>query len=193
MKWIVKPDNVPSYAAPMDGWAEIAGATGNNAEVNAIWSYQSKSSSGSRSIYLNTEPVVTEVSGSRRYFFDAVSVSPVETAIRDARWILRLEGDWDGDGSIAYDVRTWRKATNFLYQMQQDIGVESFEAPSIMPGPLGSIDLHWRTDKFELLINVPVKGDARFYGDDYADRKIEGELPGSQYDNLLTTWLNSVV
>jgi hypothetical protein len=39
---------------------------------------------------------------------------------------------------------------------------------SILPGPYGSIDLHWRTPKRELLINVPddAEGPASYYGDD---------------------------
>jgi hypothetical protein len=41
---------------------------------------------------------------------------------------------------------------------------------------MGSIDLHWKNDRFELLINVPRDPDSpmAYYGDDYGVDSVKG-------------------
>jgi hypothetical protein len=51
------------------------------------------------------------------------------------------------------------------------------DIPDIGPGPDdGSIDVHWCTKKYELLVNVKRSEQAAFYGDDYGERKIKGSF-----------------
>lgn len=38
----------------------------------------------------------------------------------------------------------------------------------------GSVDVHWKTPGFELLVNVKPDGSVSFYGDDYGSQQIKG-------------------
>jgi hypothetical protein len=65
-------------------------------------------------------------------------------------------------------------------------------APAILPGPNGSIDLHWKTPRFELLVNVPREeaNPATFYGDDYGSLCIRGNLNTTEeFVGFLGFWL----
>ena len=96
-------------------------------------------------------------------------------SIQNSRSLLDLKDNWDDEGSVGYAESTWRRARDFLirhairfFRSQN----KCFDAPEILPGPDGSIDLHWKTDARELLINVPARphDTIAYYGDD----KVEG-------------------
>jgi hypothetical protein len=64
--------------------------------------------------------------------------------------------------------------------------------PRILPSAGGSIDLHWKTDRFELLINVPDRaaGEVRYYGDNLAgNNPIENNCSPSDPDLKLVAWM----
>jgi len=65
--------------------------------------------------------------------------------------------------------------------------------PAILPGPDGSIDLHWKTEKYELLINIPgdLNAPASFYGDNYSTLKLEGTFDLKQLNFILIDWLRT--
>ena len=95
-------------------------------------------------------------------------------AIQNSRSLLDLKDDWDDAGSVGYAESTWRRARDFLirnairfFRSQK----KCFDPPEILPGPDGSIDLHWKTDARELLINVPARpqDNIAYYGDDEAE------------------------
>jgi len=95
--------------------------------------------------------------------------------------MLDLQEDWDDEGASPIAEATWTVATDFL---RRQAGVywryheTVLPAPSITPGSDGSVDIHWKTDRFELLVNIG-KGPrflAGFYGDDYGHSKIKGDL-----------------
>lgn len=118
----------------------------------------------------------------------------LEKSIQDSKWLLDLEDDWDGEGSPSYSEVTWQKATKFLRDFLEslystydmDIGL-----PKIAAGPQGSIDLHWKNEKFELLINIPVDGlVAKFYGDDYHENVMEGSLNMLKINKGLCVWVD---
>lgn len=114
--------------------------------------------------------------------------------VQDARSILDLPENWDGEGSTAYARATWDRAVKFLrlsaaaawrlYRVTAPV-------PFINPGPRGSIDLHWRAEHGELLVNIPADPEARatFYGDNYADVSIEGRLDPARSNVELLRWL----
>lgn len=118
----------------------------------------------------------------------------LENAIVESKWLLDLEDDWDGEGSPAYLDATWQKSVSFLREFvvslynlyQVDIGV-----PKIGAGPEGSIDLHWKNEKFELLINIPIEGHvASFYGDDFHENVMEGCLNILKMNKGLCIWVD---
>lgn len=116
-------------------------------------------------------------------------------AIKASEWILGLEEDWNGEGAETVERATWERATRFL----GNYAVRSWEkflviidAPKIFPGPSGSIDLHWRTEEYELLVNIPADPEkfAEFYGDDYGNAHIKGGFDPTGYNLGLLSWLS---
>jgi hypothetical protein len=133
-----------------------------------------------------------ETGGQARPELDALAA--IEQTIQKSRSILDLEDDWDDQGSVRCSPPAWEKATRFL-RKQALAGLEkngvAIPVPRIGPGPDGSIDLHWKTQSFELLVNV--QGDdgerASFYGDDYGKLTIEGSIETKTANDGLLAWL----
>lgn len=108
--------------------------------------------------------------------------------------ILELKDDWDGEGSSGYHQTTWDRAEVFVTEHVKSVFQKSgrIPIPKILPGPDESIDLHWRTDCFELLVNVPASHDdpVSFYGDDYSDQSsIKGTFDAKSVSRVLVEWL----
>ena len=62
--------------------------------------------------------------------------------------------------------------------------------PSILPGPNGSVDLHWNQPGWGFLINFPANGNhATFYGDCVGGGRIKGTLDRKVWDLGIVTWL----
>jgi hypothetical protein len=132
--------------------------------------------------------------------FADVAIKHITEAIEQSKYILKFEDDWDDEGSPAYKVSTWERATTFLRRSAQLLWKEyhvALDAPKILPGPAGSIDLHWKTTRRELLINIPDTPDepANFYGDDSASNEhpakqtIKGILDTAKDNQWLLMWL----
>jgi len=118
----------------------------------------------------------------------------IDETVRSSTWILDLSHDWDEEGSPAYSAETWDRAVKFLRNqaswLRQHLCI-TLEAPRILPGPHGSIDLHWDTDGYELLVNIPANPETpvSFYGDDRGKISIKGTLDPSTYNRGLLMWL----
>ena len=142
------------------------------------------------------EEWVGRLSGARRPKAAQSIQAPagVEEVIASSRWVLNLKQDWDEQGSLPYAESTWRRACDFLIR-QANFARDTFHrelpAPKILPGPNASIDLHWKVSRFELLVNVPSDPTktATFYGDDYGDLRIKGDLNTSEAILGLVVWL----
>jgi hypothetical protein len=132
--------------------------------------------------------------------FTDVAIKNILEAIEQSKNILAFKDDWDGEGSPAYKAATWQRAAAFLrhsalqlWQAHQVI----LDAPKILPGPIGSIDLHWKTDRREVLINIPEALDEpeNFYGDDSVStdhllgQMVKGILDTSKDSQWLLMWL----
>jgi hypothetical protein len=108
-------------------------------------------------------------------------IQSLEAEIELSKQILDYKDDWDGEGSPAYSMETWQRAVDFLkYYIQaawQKLRIV-LSIPKILPGPDGSIDLHWKTDIYELLVNIPPKDTnfAGFYGDTTSGDLIKGKI-----------------
>lgn len=102
---------------------------------------------------------------------EKVCLEELSKAIEQSRYIIQLNNDWDDEGSPAYKISTWERATTLLRRSAQHLWQAyhvTLATPKILPGPAGSIDLHWQTAMRELLINIPeiLDDPINFYGDD---------------------------
>ena len=115
-------------------------------------------------------------------------------AIRASRYILDLEDNWDEEGSLRFNEGTWIRATHFVKQValsfRQSSGIW-VDPPRILPGPKASIDIHWKTSKRELLINIPEdkKEPADYYGSGGLTDIIKGKLETSAKNEWILAWL----
>ena len=123
-----------------------------------------------------------------------------QSAIRDvvaqSKWIIDLPEDFDGEGSPRYSRDAWNRAVTFLERYAKwfrETQGEEIPIPEIDPGPNGSIDIHWKSKDFELLLNIPSdpSAPAEFYGDDYGAGKFQGTFNPASYNFGLITWLKS--
>ena len=87
--------------------------------------------------------------------------------------LLALEDDWDGEGAPAYCEQTIEAATAFFSELVAKSGLAT--PIRILPASEGSIDLHWKTARFELLVNFHPDGSVSYYGDDYCENAIQGK------------------
>jgi hypothetical protein len=98
------------------------------------------------------------------------------------------------EDSLAYSRETLNVAIEFLRaqsaQFRKMYG-SCPPVPLIGPGPDGSVDLHWKQEKWELLVNIPsgVNQQAAFYGDDYGIQIIKGTLNPKKVNYGIIAWL----
>jgi hypothetical protein len=122
-------------------------------------------------------------------------VNQFQTLLKEADHLLEFEDDWDGNGSPGYSLETLQGAKDFLISIYSRIWSKHQakpDLPKISPGPDGTIDLHWKTGHRELLINIPVggKGFAEFYGDNFEEEQLKGNLDLSVPNEWILLWLN---
>jgi hypothetical protein len=108
--------------------------------------------------------------------------------------LLTLADNWDDEGSPAYSKEALARAAYFLTAHSakgHDLCSSYPPAPRIGPGPNGSIDLHWKQEKWELLVNIPANDTqmAVFYGDDYGAAKIKGSFDPKAVNLGIVNWL----
>lgn len=108
--------------------------------------------------------------------------------------LLQLEDDYDGEGSQAPSEDTVKRATDFIKKIAfavHSVSGRVVEIPKILPGPGGSVDVCWKTDTFQLLVNFPENREepASYYGDDYGKNTTEGLFDVSRLDQVFLFWL----
>jgi hypothetical protein len=122
-------------------------------------------------------------------------IQPLVDLIQEAcRKLLELPEDWDEEGSPGYSKDTCERATRFLlnharwFWNRHGIIVD---APRIVAGPHGSIDIYWKDENAELLLNVPAdpRKSITCYGDSKSGFKVGGPLKDSDYRRALWSWL----
>jgi len=108
--------------------------------------------------------------------------------------LLELADDWDEQGSPGYQESTLERARHFVWTSALRLW-EAFELsidiPRILPGPDGSIDIHWKHGQRQLFANVPADDDkpATYYGDDRSQNVVKGSLDTSAQQEWLLLWL----
>ena len=123
---------------------------------------------------------------------------PLEEAdriIQSSRAVLELKEDWDGEGASAITRETWQRAVTFLRRnvlaLWERNGIQ-VESPSIVPLNDGSLDIHWKVARRELLVNVPPEPGKR--ATDFGDNRqggnvVEGDLDIDAHNHWLLVWL----
>lgn len=109
----------------------------------------------------------------------------IDRTVQEAKdRILSIEGDAD-EGWPAYEEKTLDHAAAFLYQLDN----RETAKVRVLPASGGSIDLHWKKDEFELLINFSPDGSVDYYGDDYKGNLIQGNTSKPQ---LIACWMKHI-
>lgn len=123
-----------------------------------------------------------------------VELFPIDTAIERSRCILDLLDDWDDEGAPAISKATWDRAIDWLRGNALSLWTDHHiitVAPVMSAGPDGSVDVHWKDDRRQLLVNVPADASQRmeFFGDDRGDTVVKGILDQSVSNLWLFDWL----
>ena len=114
--------------------------------------------------------------------------------IEQAKRILELKDDWDGEGSPGYSEDTFNRAVAFLTtyaeRLWESWGIP-LPIPRIGPGPDGSIDLYWKQPHWELLVNIPTDPNeaASFSGEDDGGHQSRGFQDTEKFNEIFETWL----
>ena len=132
---------------------------------------------------------------------ETVAALPTElaslaSAIEKSKYLLRLEKNFDGEGSEPYSQEVWLKAVRFVAEYARwlfDVFGKIMVTPKIYHGPEGSIDIYWENQQFNLLINIPT-GDtpATFYGDNYGEQVTEGRFDPENFQQALLPHLSII-
>ncbi len=124
----------------------------------------------------------------------ADALAHIRDEIEASREILTLREDPEDPSSAAYTEQVWTRAVQFLAKNAKwlwDACGKRMDAPAIVPGPNGSIDIHWDYPSYELLINIPVDAQtmAGFYGDDRGSVSIKGKFDPRTFNHGFLLWL----
>lgn len=123
----------------------------------------------------------------------AVADEDVELAT-ELRRVKGILGRLDDEGRPLYSRDAFNLAQIFL-EAQSAKAKKMYSVfapvPDIGPGPNGSIDLHWKSQNRELLVNIPADKPAAYYGDDYGVGKHRGTLDPKTSDFGIILWLMS--
>lgn len=119
----------------------------------------------------------------------------VDRVIHSSRTLLELKEDWDGEGASPISEETWNRAARFLRNNASTLWgkyATRVESPSIVPLNDGSIDIHWKIARRELLVNIPPDPEKRatYYGDNkQGGNVVEGDLDIDAQNHWLLVWL----
>lgn len=120
-----------------------------------------------------------------REFVDRIETSRAE--------LERLPADADDEGPT-FSPDAWTRAVRFL-RAAAEVCFDAFgrmpPLPLISSGPDESVDIHWKLEGIELLINVPASLTklAGFYGDNRLGCTIKGKLNPSAPNRWILDWL----
>jgi hypothetical protein len=117
----------------------------------------------------------------------------ISRLIADSESLLQFRDDSD-EGFVPYSKETLDRAIGFLKRYVSSavkICETSVPIPRLLPGPSGSIDIHWKNDSRELVVNIPADNKARalFYGDDFGSLCIKGSLDKPLAFYMIQMWL----
>jgi hypothetical protein len=108
----------------------------------------------------------------------------------DEEKLLAFRGDPEDKTFVPISKDTLERAKQFLTPYLTVFSTSAY-AVEILPGPDGSVDIHWKNPKKELLVNIPADKNtpALFYGDDYGNLSIEGKMETNSLHPSVIMWL----
>ena len=111
----------------------------------------------------------------------------LQKTIEQSKSILSLGPNWDDNGALPISEKTWNKAINFITDIQNSLDYlevfrEIMPVPVIGPCANGSIDIHWSSKNWSLLINVSENDgiDSDYYGEIKDTMSIKGTFDSSK-------------
>ncbi len=123
-------------------------------------------------------------------------LASLAAAIEKSKYLLRLERNFDGEGSEPYSPEVWSKTVRFVAEYARwlfDVFGKIMVTPKIYHGPEGSIDVYWENQQFNLLINIPPgEAHATFYGDNYGAQVTEGRFDPENFQQSLLPHLSII-
>lgn len=99
-----------------------------------------------------------------------------------------LEDNWDDEGAQKVDEQIIKEAIDFI-RCLDGLFQNKIPIPRINPVPDGSIDIHWKLDLCECLLNIVIQDKepmADFYWDDYNGQHIKGKVKLSLVEKQMT-------
>jgi hypothetical protein len=120
-------------------------------------------------------------------------LASLEAAIEAARREFASFRQEDEEALVPPEMATFERTAAFLMRsaawlLERD-GVV-LEAPVLTPGPEGSIDILWRSQETELLVNIPPgRSEADFYGDTKDGLRIKGTFNPDIHHSGILSWL----
>lgn len=101
------------------------------------------------------------------------------------KWLRSLEKGWDGEEAEPINEKYIEQAESLLKSWAYAALTHfanrggAIEPPKARPTTDSTIDLHWKTDSYELIVNIGQCGEktAVYYGDDYDSDRTEGTFP----------------
>ena len=126
--------------------------------------------------------IKNELNFSNIITFQITPLKELNDLIEEARYLTKLDVDWDGEGSIPVSKETYENAKLFLHGLSnywlRNLSRDIIPLPHIGYGPEGSIDLYWKESLIDFVINIPNHPNsiATFYGDDQKDTFIKGKF-----------------
>ena len=129
---------------------------------------------------------LNELNKEMNNFDDRINIlNKIKQAIEDSKYLLSFKKDWDDEGSEPYNKEVWDRATLFVLCNAEWLLSKNLPMyiPDILPGPDGSIDISWETEKFDCLLNFPDdnSGLAHYYYIGEFDK--EGKRDEFKYSN----------
>lgn len=118
--------------------------------------------------------------------------------IEEAKEILNYTDNWDDEGAIATDFKTFEQAASFVVDYAKYVYAQFKTvlcAPNIDILRDGSVSVHWETEKSTQLLIIFKKDndELAFYYAEQSDRKIplkSAIVPGDPVDEILALWMN---
>lgn len=110
------------------------------------------------------------------------------------KFILSLEDDWDEEGARAFKEETFERVILIVKKILSLTKLTQF--PNISPSSEGDIDIHWKNEKFELLIGIPEDPEEPFgyYGDDGKyNYQIEQSVEQAEAIKNISNWIIEMI
>ena len=120
--------------------------------------------------------------------------SNLEMEFKRSEDILKMHVDCEDEESPLYQREVLSRSIAFVKNHARWLAKEcrqEMDTPEILPGPDGSIDVHWRQSSYELLVNIPtdMHNRATYYGDNYRSSVIKGTFdPTTINKGFLQLW-----